>query len=83
MPLMTERKKPSKTKPAGKKRKPPNRSGEPINVWVDPELRAALNAYVEEIEPRTTLTGAVELALKRMLTQAGYWPRPTAVEKTE
>lgn len=45
-----------------------------IYVRVDPAIGAALDAYIDQTEPRPSQTAAVELALKRLLTQAGFYP---------
>lgn len=73
MPSMPKRK-PGSEQP---KRKPPNRSGEPLNVWIDNALMAALNAYIEATVPRTSKTAVVELALHELLKAKGHWPPPS------
>lgn len=45
-----------------------------LNVWIAASVVDALDNYVEGTEPKPTATSAVELALKRFLTEAGYWP---------
>jgi hypothetical protein len=54
-------------KPPEKKK--PVRTGVNLNVWIDPQVHAALDAYVESHEPKTTLTAVVELAIKRYLRE--------------
>lgn len=63
-------------------KKPPEskRSGKQVSVYVDPEIREALDAYVDQAEPTTTLTAVVELALRRYLKSVGYWPPPDQSE---
>jgi hypothetical protein len=52
-----------------------------LYVRIDPALGAAFERYVEETKPKPTQTSAVELALEKLLTEAGYWPPPDASEK--
>ena len=38
-----------------------------INVWIDPDIHDALESYVSNHEPKTTITAVVQLAIKRYL----------------
>jgi hypothetical protein len=69
MPVMAEPKK----KPAGK-RKPPKRTGKPLNVWLPEPLVAALEAYVTASRPRTSKAAVTEVALEEFLKKHGHWP---------
>ena len=43
------------------------RERKPINLTLDPAVIAELDEWVSRQEPRTTRSGAVELAIKRLL----------------
>jgi hypothetical protein len=52
-----------------------DRHREPREVFhLPPELREALAAYVASVEPATTRSAVVRLALQRFLTDVGFWP---------
>ena len=57
-------------------RPPGNRSGVPIYAYIPPQLRKALNAYLENTRPNPSLTSAVEVALEEFLKERGFWPPP-------
>jgi hypothetical protein len=57
--------------PEGQK---PKRSGKNINVWVNEEIGAAFERYLETTKPTPTNTSAIELAIELLLRQAGQWP---------
>ena len=63
---------PAPPKPPRKKRVRPGKTN--INVWISAPIAAAMERYIEETEPTPTATSAFELALKRFLTEVGYWP---------
>lgn len=69
MPAMAKRKQ-------GASRNPPNRSGEPLNVWLPAELLEALRAYLASTAPRVSKTAAVEMAMQDFLRTKGFWPPP-------
>jgi len=71
MLVMAERK-PKKTQPS----KPPQRSGKALNVWIDEELRDALDELLGQT--RRSLTAEVSIALEEHLKKNGLWPRPAA-----
>jgi hypothetical protein len=54
----------------------PNRTGSPINVWVDDRIQDQLRVYLDRTKPRVSKTAAVEEALIRFLTAEGLWPPP-------
>ena len=58
-------------------RKPPNRTGEPLNVWLRSELMAVLRDVLANTTPRTSKTALVELALEDLFRKLGYLPRPS------
>jgi hypothetical protein len=63
---------------AKKKLKPPpeqTRNGVAVNVWIDPSLYAAFEAYLESKRPRPTKTSVVEVALDDFLRKEGFPPR--------
>lgn len=55
MPVMT---KPKKTP------KPRERKGKNLNVWIRPSLRDRVDEHIEQVRPKTNLTGIVEAALE-------------------
>lgn len=46
---------------------PQNRIRKPTNITLDPELLAALDAWVAEQRPKTTRTAAIEEAIEEYL----------------
>lgn len=60
----------------GASRNPPNRSGEPLNVWLPTELMDAIRAYLASTSPRVSKTAAVEIAMQDFLRGKGFWPPP-------
>jgi hypothetical protein len=70
---------PSKKNPGSRSGngKQPRRRGDSLHVWIDPAIRQALTAYVEQTEPETSATAVVELALRRYLQSVGFWPPPS------
>lgn len=52
-------------------RKKPNRTGKPINVWVDRELFDAFELYCRK--NRRTKTAEIEIALEERLKSVGMW----------
>ena len=84
MPVMSPPEKKPKGKPTERPKRKPQRTGKSLNVWIQGELRDALDTYVENTKPRTTQTAVVELALEEFLTKAGLWPPPAgSPAKTE
>lgn len=55
--------------------KKPNRTGKSIQAYIDPEVRDAVDDYIESNELQPTLTTVLELALKEFLAKRGGWPR--------
>lgn len=51
-----------------------DRAGVPLHVWIDSEIAAALQGYLDETEPSVFKTAAVESALKDFLRSRGHWP---------
>ncbi|WP_439628204.1 hypothetical protein [Gemmata sp.] len=55
------------------------RTGAPVQAFIDPDIRAAVDAYIEaynaENEHKATLTSTLEAALKMYLTNKGHWPK--------
>lgn len=63
----------SKRKPGRPKGRKPSYT---VYARVDPVLGQALEAYIDRTEPRPSQTAVIELALKRLLKEAGFWPLP-------
>ena len=49
---------------------------EPFFARVEPALGAALDAYLNSLQPRSRMTAVVELVLKKHLQKVGFWPPP-------
>lgn len=68
--------KPVKTEPDDAKKA--NRTGSPVSVYVDEDIRAAVDAYVDDHntknEHHATLRSTIEAALKMYLKAKGFWP---------
>lgn len=63
----------------------PSRSGTPLGVtFVDPEVREALDAYIDahnaKDEHKASLKSCTEAALKEYLRTKGFWPPPKKQE---
>jgi hypothetical protein len=79
MPVMAKRK-PSTADARGPEKNA--RSGATLNVYVDEDIRQALDEYIaifnDTAEHKATLRSAVEAALKGYLKDKGHWPRKSA-----
>jgi hypothetical protein len=73
MPVMAEQDTPRSAKRV--------RKGYNVNVWIDSVLGAAAEHFLEQHEPRTDKTGLVEVALKKFLTDCGFYPPPPASDQ--
>lgn len=80
MQLMAEPKK-KKGKNGSPRRKPPQRTGKPLHVWLDPPLRDALDTLLTQT--RRSLTTEVSIALEEHLKKAGLWPPAQTGEEGE
>ena len=69
---------PPKAGDGGDEAKRPNRSGSPLNFYVDEELRKALDAFIADYNARNehpaSLRSTLEAALKAYLKGKGFWP---------
>ena len=45
-----------------------------VYARIDTEIGAALDAYVKATEPEPKFRAVIELALKKLLGEAGFWP---------
>lgn len=52
----------------------PNRSGKPINIWVDDDIYQALEDYRNAQTAEPSKTRVVEVALKEFLRREGFYP---------
>lgn len=57
-----------------KRGRPPRTNATDIHATLPTAMREALAKYCETREPPATLTGAVELAVRRLLEAEGLWP---------
>jgi hypothetical protein len=67
---------PPKKNPGSGRGKKPNRSDVPFNSRIDPDLRAALDAFIEAQPYGASLKGVIEAALRDHLRAKGFWPWP-------
>jgi hypothetical protein len=65
----------SEPKKRPKKPRKPSRTGVPLHVWIDQDLAAALQDYLDSTDPKVSKTAAVESALRELLRGKGFWPR--------
>jgi hypothetical protein len=72
---MAKRKHTEEAVPTPETSKRPNRTGKAFHLYLQGELRDALDDYVDQTEPAPTRTAVVELALRRYLASVGFWPR--------
>lgn len=56
--------------------KKPVRKGLSLHVYLPPDLRRALQRYVDSTEPKSDATAVTALALRRFLESVGFWPPP-------
>lgn len=70
IPVMAKKRKPGRPSTGGRK------PGYVVYARINPALGAAFERYVEETRPKPTQTSVIELALERLLAEAGYWPPP-------
>lgn len=61
--------------------KKPNRKGVPLHIWLDAQLRAAIDALAET--NRRPLTTEVSIALENHLKAAGLWPPRKPVKRAK
>lgn len=61
-------------KPSAEKSPGAKRTGASVFGYLQPEIRAAVNLCIKESDPRLTLTAILESALKKFLSERGYWP---------
>ncbi|MFO0799196.1 MAG: hypothetical protein U0804_17140 [Gemmataceae bacterium] len=58
------------------------RPGAPIQAFVDPEIRGAMDDFIrdynEQNEHKASVTSTLEAALKMYLSAKGHWPRKAA-----
>ncbi len=59
-----------------KKKRQRQRKGKALNVWIDAEIRDALDTAVERTRPRSSLRAVVEMVLGDWLRQEGLLPPP-------
>jgi hypothetical protein len=59
-------------------RKPPQRTGKSLYVYLDPSLRNALDALADRT--RRSVTPELAMALEEHLKEAGLWPPPASEE---
>ena len=53
---------------------PRERVGRNINIWLEPELGEALDAYLGSLRLRPSTKTVVEVAIKDYLAAQGFWP---------
>jgi hypothetical protein len=70
---MAKRRAPSKTDDSAKP-KPPNRSGEPLYVYLPPDVADALGRFLADTRPKTSKTAVTEEALREYFVARGYLP---------
>ncbi|MFO0846623.1 MAG: hypothetical protein U0797_30360 [Gemmataceae bacterium] len=66
----------AKRKGSGSSGKKPQRSGVPLNAWIEEPIMQALEMYLDGTDPRVSKTAALESALKDFLKGKGFWPPP-------
>jgi hypothetical protein len=63
----------ARKKPAGGAQ--PDRSpSRTIFARISPEMEEALNAYMQSLRPRPSITAVIEMALEDLLAGKGFWP---------
>lgn len=59
-----------------------NRTGKAVNAWINPDLHASLQAYLDAQRPKPTLTSVIEVAIEDFLRAQGFRPPADAEEDT-
>jgi hypothetical protein len=59
---------------------PPRAGQKALGVYIDEKLADALAAYIRDTRPKPSKTSVIELALEKLLTDAGYWPLGPSAE---
>jgi hypothetical protein len=67
---------PATSEPKKKQKPQPNRKGLSIHVYLDADVRAALDNYMGSSDLQPNATRIINLALKRYLQSVGFWPPP-------
>lgn len=70
----------AKKKPGTVKTTPSNpRSGSAIQAFIDPEIREAMDSFIESYneqnEHKATVRSTLEASLKMYLSAKGHWPK--------
>jgi hypothetical protein len=56
------------------------RSGQPVNIYVDDDIRAAVDAYIRDHngkhDHKATLRSTIEASIRLYLKAHGFWPWP-------
>ncbi len=68
--MTEERKKPKDDKNQPKRVRP----GVAINVYIDPDLAAIMESYLDGLDPKITKTALIESLLRGFFRQKGLWP---------
>lgn len=58
---------------AEKKRTPPNRTGEALNVWLSPQHAKNMHKFLNQSEFKITKTSFVEQLIEKYLKEIGVW----------
>ncbi len=52
-----------------------------VYARIDPQLGAALEAYIKSLKPQPSLTATVETLIEECLQARGFWPPPSKKSK--
>lgn len=55
-------------------KKKPKRTGKNVNIWIDPDVYKAYEAFAEMQRLPVYLTDFIELAMQEFLKNEGFWP---------
>lgn len=50
------------------------RTGRAVTAWLDSDLWAAFDRYIQSLDPTPSNTAALESALRHFLREKGFWP---------
>jgi hypothetical protein len=79
--MATEPNKPKKSaKDAKVSKKQPTRTGKPLHVWINDDLREQLEEAVNNARPKAKIKAHVEEALMEYLAKLGFWPPKKAAD---
>jgi hypothetical protein len=67
----------AKTAPPSEEQSKPNRTGKPINFWMEEDIYDAILKFWDTQPVVPSMTATIHRALRDFLKSQGHWPPPT------